>query len=244
MGFRCQFWWAFFLPAPVAHPLDNPIWNALQTGNRALALGDVVARAFPRDVGVFAGAADYSAASLARLYALAPVGGPTVLFTPELLVLPAGWQLLLHKELLQLVYPQADLPAETASQLVPLQEQHIPAMQALTALTNPGPFLARTIDFGGYYGIFADGQLVAMAGQRLQPTPYCEISAVCTHPGYLGRGYARQLVRYQLGRILAAGQIPFLHVYEDNTRAYTLYRQLGFALRRSLHIYVLEKPTR
>ncbi|WP_180754582.1 GNAT family N-acetyltransferase [Hymenobacter sp. DG01] len=223
------------------HPLDNPIWNALRTGNQSLAIGDELAWVLPRDVGAFAGLADYSPQAFHCLHELSPVGAPTVLFTPEPISLPPGWQLLLHKELLQLVYPHLEVPAVDSSNVVALQEPDVPAMLALTSLTNPGPFLPRTIDFGGYHGIFQDGQLVAMAGQRLQPSPYTEISAVCTHPAYLGRGYGHQLVRYQLGHILAAGNTPFLHVYEDNVPAYALYQKMGFQLRKRLHVYVLEK---
>lgn len=222
-------------------PLDNPIWHALRTGNQALAIGDDLARILPPDVGAFAGVADYSPRAFARLHELAAVGAPTVLFTAAPISLPAGWKLLLHKELLQLVYSLTEAPAVDSRHLVALQEQDVPAMLALTALTNPGPFLSRTIAFGEYYGICQDGQLLAMAGQRLQPAFYTEISAVCTHPAYLGRGYAHQLVRHQLGLLLAAGRTPFLHVYEDNTRAYALYLKLGFRLRRPLHVYVLEK---
>jgi predicted GNAT family acetyltransferase len=80
-----------------------------------------------------------------------------------------------------------------------------------------------------------------MAGQRLQPSPYTELSAVCTHPAHIDRGYAQQLVLHQVGIILAAGHTPFLHVSEDNTRAYALYLKLGFSLRKRLHVYVLEK---
>jgi len=223
------------------HPLDNPIWNALQTGNLALATGDELARVLPRDVGAFAGLAEFSPRAFARLHELSPVGGPTVLFTADPISLPLGWKLLLHKPLLQLVYTQPEASAVDSRCLVALQEQDVPAMLALTALTNPGPFLPRTIDFGGYYGIFQGDQLVAMAGQRLQPAPYVEISAVCTHPAHLGRGYANQLLRHQVERILAAGRTPFLHVMEDNTRAFDLYQRLGFQLRKRLHVYVLEK---
>jgi ribosomal protein S18 acetylase RimI-like enzyme len=226
----------------MAHPLDNPIWNALRTGNQPLALGNDLARVLPREVGAFAGLAEYSPRAFTQLRELVPAGAPVVLFTAEPLALPSGWNLLFHKELLQLVYPLPEAPVVASPAPVALGELDVPAMVALTALTNPGPFLARTIDFGGYHGIFQDSQLVAMAGQRLQPTPYTEISAVCTHPNYLGRGYARQLVQQQLGRILTAGRTPFLHVYEDNTPAYTLYLKLGFELRQRLHVYVLEKP--
>ncbi|WP_167855190.1 GNAT family N-acetyltransferase [Hymenobacter wooponensis] len=223
------------------HPLDNPIWQALSTGNKALAIGDELAQVLPRDIGAFAGLAEYTPRAFARLHELTIAGGPTVLFTAEPIQLPAGWRLLLHKELLQLVYPHSTVPSVEVGSVVALKERDVPAMLDLTALTNPGPFLARTIAFGQYHGIFQDGQLVAMAGQRLQPTPYTEISAVCTHPAHLGRGYARQLVLHQIGLILAAGHLPFLHVNEDNATAYALYLKLGFSLRRRLHVYVLEK---
>jgi predicted GNAT family acetyltransferase len=222
------------------HPLDNPIWHALQTGNQALALGDHQARLLPRDIGAFAGLADYSPSAFARLHELAAPAAPTVLFTANPIAVPVGWKLLLHRELLQLVYPLATAPAIDNPNLVALREEDVPAMLDLTALTNPGPFLPRTIAFGEYYGIYEDGQLVAMAGQRLQPLPYAEISAVCTHPGHLGKGYANQLMRLQLSRILAAGCTPFLHVYEDNTNAYALYQKLGFRLRKPIHVYVIE----
>ena len=223
------------------HPLDNPIWNALLTGNQPLAIGDELARVLPPDVGAFAGLAEYSPRAFARLHELTPANGPIILFTAGPITLPPGWQPRLHRELLQLVYEQPAAPSVDRSRLVALQERDVPAMRALTALTNPGPFLPRTIDFGGYHGIFHEGQLVAMAGQRLQPSPYVEISAVCTHPAHLGRGYAARLLRHQLSLIQHAGRIPFLHVYEDNLPAYPLYLKLGFRLRQRLQVYVLEK---
>ena len=84
-------------------------------------------------------------------------------------------------------------------------------------------------------------KLVAMAGQRLQPDPYTEISAVCTHPDHTGRGYGAGLVDSQISRILAASRTPFLHLNTDNTSAYKLYEKLGFQLRRPMRVYVLER---
>ncbi|KUG09157.1 GNAT family N-acetyltransferase [Solirubrum puertoriconensis] len=223
------------------HPLDNPIWHALRTGNQALTRGDESVLVFPRDVGAFAGLAEYTPANLGRLHELTPAGEVVILFTPAAIAPPAGWRVNLHRDLLQLVYPHAAAPVAPADHLVALGEADVPAMLALTALTKPGPFLSRTIDFGGYYGVKHGGELVAMAGQRLQPSPYTEVSAVCTHPDYLGRGYAGQLVCYQLVRILAQGRVPFLHLYEDNTPAYRLYLKLGFVRRGLLQVYVLEK---
>jgi predicted GNAT family acetyltransferase len=116
-------------------------------------------------------------------------------------------------------------------------EEYIPEMLALTQLTAPGPFFQRTIEFGEYTGIFADDKLVAMAGQRMQPLPYVEISAVCTHPDHLGKGYAGMLLNEQIKRIMAVGKIPFLHVLADNP-AVRVYERVGFKTRKPITGYV------
>lgn len=223
------------------HLLDNPIWHALTTGNQPLAYGDELARCLPKDIGSFVGLREYSAAAFASLYALSPLEAPAVLFTNGPITVPPGWTLLVHKQLLQLVYEHSTSPTTTNTNIVRLGAQDIPAMLALTALTNPGPFLPRTIEFGAYYGIFAGNELVAMAGERLQPAPYVELSAVCTHPAHLGRGHAARLLQYLMQRTMAAQQIPFLHVMPENTRARAVYERLGFQTRRQLQVYVLEK---
>jgi predicted GNAT family acetyltransferase len=124
---------------------------------------------------------------------------------------------------------------------MPLSAQQVPAMLALTQLTNPGPFFNNTIAFGHYAGIFRDDELVAMAGQRLHAGPYAEISAVCTHPSYSGKGYASQLMLHQAHRIQAASGTPFLHVKLDNARAIRLYHTLGFVSRREVIMYTIQK---
>ena len=55
----------------------------------------------------------------------------------------------------------------------------------------------------------SDGRLAAMAGERLQSIAFAEISAVCTHPEFRGRGYARDLTTFLAAQILAAGKTPF-----------------------------------
>jgi predicted GNAT family acetyltransferase len=108
-------------------------------------------------------------------------------------------------------------------------------------LTNPGPFYERTLEFGNYYGIFHKGQLAAMAGQRMHAGPYIEISAVCTHPDYHGKGYATALIGQLIKLIRAQGGIPFLHVRADNNKAIALYRALGFLTRHEMTINILKK---
>jgi predicted GNAT family acetyltransferase len=118
---------------------------------------------------------------------------------------------------------------------------HIDQMVQLAALTRPGPFGKGTIKFGSYYGIFDGEKLVSMTGQRLHIENFSEISAVCTHPDYTGKGYARTLLLHQLGIILQAGQQPFLHVREDNTRAIELYQRLGFKISRKMNFYFMKR---
>ncbi|MBO3270979.1 GNAT family N-acetyltransferase [Hymenobacter defluvii] len=223
------------------HVLNNPIWNALCTGSAHLAVGNEQARYVQKEAGAFAGLREYSASAFADLHDLTPAGTATVLFTAGEVAIPDNWKILVQKDLLQLVYEHLTPPALDRTGVVPLQQPHISAMIALTAQTNPGPFLQRTIEFGEYHGIFEGNELVAMAGERLQPTPYTELSAVCTHPAHLGKGYAARLLQHQMHRILAAGRVPFLHVLPENTRARAVYERLGFQTRRQLQIYVLEK---
>ena len=113
-------------------------------------------------------------------------------------------------------------------------------MLALVELTKPGPFSKRTPELGSYLGIHEDGKLVAMAGERLKPYGYTEISAVCTHPDYRGRGYASSLVTVLIERIAGRNEIPFLHVRKENVDAIRVYEKLGFKTRRKINIVVVK----
>lgn len=222
------------------HILDNPIWHALNTGNRKLANGDDRAKLLKPEVGAFAGLKENSIGDLMSLQKKAPLESPVVLFAPGEISIPGEWQIIVKKPLLQMVYLHKDPPPEKV-EVGELTERNIDAMLSLTALTEPGPFLRRTIDFGNYQGIFEGEQLVAMAGQRLQPGNYIEISAVCTHPAHLGKGYAGMLVRNQIRHILGKSSVPFLHVLPENHAAYRLYLKLGFEVRKEMLCYVLKK---
>ena len=111
-------------------------------------------------------------------------------------------------------------------------------MLALTKLTNPGPFAQRTIEFGNYYGFFEGDELVAMAGQRMHIGDHVEVSAVCTHPDHLGKGYAGILLTEQIKRVIKAGSTPFLHVLDDNYGAIRVYERVGFKARIQMLGYV------
>lgn len=115
-------------------------------------------------------------------------------------------------------------------------------MLALVELTQPGPFRQRTIELGDYYGVFADGRLVAMAGERLQTPHFTEISAVCTHPSARGRGLAAALTHHVASGISARGQTPILHVAEHNDTARRVYARLGFDVRAHPEFVAVRTP--
>jgi ribosomal protein S18 acetylase RimI-like enzyme len=222
------------------HILDNPIFNALGSGNENFSVGNDRARFFLPDIALFAGMKENAAADFDILFRSSPPESIFILFASAALQVPEQWKTTNEMKILQMVHDQA-VPPPSDHSFADLQEQHVPEMLALTKMTNPGPFLSGTIRFGNYKGIIDGNRLVARAGQRLQPVPYVEISAVCTHPEYLGKGYAGRLIADQISRILAARQIPFLHVRDNNDTAIRLYRKLGFEVRKKLTAYSIRK---
>jgi predicted GNAT family acetyltransferase len=146
--------------------------------------------------------------------------------------------------MLEMVYANGVLPnskPNEVSGMVELGHQDSAEMLALATLTKPGPFGTRTHELGSYVGIRHEGQLVAMAGERLKVPGYTEVSAVCTHPDHAGKGYARVLMTEIMQRIREHGETPMLHVRADNTRAIELYERLGFQIRKRMHFAVLRR---
>ena len=99
---------------------------------------------------------------------------------------------------------------------------------------------AKNVELGAYYGIHDSGSLVAMAGERLHLTGFTEVSAVCTHPNFRGRGYGNGLMSTVISGILNRGETPFLHVKTDNP-ALALYKKLGFQIRAQLYLAVIQQ---
>ena len=115
-------------------------------------------------------------------------------------------------------------------------------MTELVERTKPGPWRPRTIDMGRYLGIRVDGELVAMAGERLRPTGWIEISAVCTDERFRGRGLGTRLIRAVGAGIVASGQLPMLHASAGNVNAIRLYESMGFAFRRDREFLRVRTP--
>lgn len=222
------------------HPLDQPIWSALTTTQQAMAEGDGRARRYPVDVAPFADMPVLSAENFAALGAMMSPQDIAVLFTPDAVHPPADFKITLAETGEQMIGTPLDAPANGV-EIVRLGAADVPAMIELTSLTKPGPFSKRTHELGTFLGIRADGQLVAMAGERMKPAQYTEMTAVCVHPSHRGRGYGQILLSAISRQIVARGEIPFLHVFSSNHSAITLYKRQGMEIRRRFHITVLKK---
>ena len=222
------------------HPLDHPVWTALTSRHRALAEGGGRARRYPPAITPFADMAEMSPRGFADLGAMMLGSEIAVLFTPDAVTAPAEFKVLLAETGEQMIGTPAEVPAGDI-ELLTLGVADVPDMMALTAVTKPGPFSARTHELGTFLGIRVGGELVAMAGERMRPAEYTEITAVCVHPEHRGRGYGQILLSAIARGILARGEIPFLHLFTSNASALALYRRQGMEIRRRLHVTVLQK---
>jgi len=221
--------------------LNNPVYNALLSGDAHLGTGSNKAKYFYEEVSPFAGFAEDDPQGFNELYNLLPAGRRILFATRKVVEEFPGWQLTHEIKGLQFVFTGTNITTGNSPKLIPLESKHVEEMIELAKLTKPGPFDKRTIDFGHYYGIFDNGKLVAMTGQRLHVENYTEVSAVCTHPDHLGKGYAAALTSHQLNLICSSGKIPFLHVRDDNERAIALYLRLGFIQNGPMNFYFLKR---
>lgn len=222
--------------------LRNPIWHALTTEHAYLAEGSGAARRYPIAIGPLSGMSDTSEASYEALREVAGPGGVVGLFLEEKPAPPAGWTLTRDGAMYQMIYlkPTAPDAGAGAAQIVELGDADRDEMVALATLTKPGPFDARTMELGTFFGVRDAGRLVAMAGMRLHLPRFTEVSAVCTHPEARGRGYGNALTAKVAAQILAGGKMPILHLFAANVSALRVYESVGFTINRNLELAVLK----
>lgn len=225
-----------------SHPLDHVIWASLTTQHSSFAQGNDLARRYPAAAAPFAAVADNSAANFDALAQLLAPGEQVILFTVDD-VTPSGMlEVVKTMDIDQMIGPaigDTETGTDANAQIDQLGVNDVDDMTALIQLTNPGPFGARTIELGKFFGVRVDGRLVAITGERMHLDGFTEITAVCAHPDYRGRGYPRDLIRAVSRDIVNRGETPFLHVYSGNAPALALYRRLGFELRRTLRMTIL-----
>jgi GNAT superfamily N-acetyltransferase len=217
------------------HPLDNPIWHALTTRHAQFAIGADKAKRYPRQVGPFAAVADINTTN--ELSEIVDPGEQVGIIG----VIPnLDWQVVKQITLSQYVLaPSAE--GEEDKHAVHLNNNYLQPMLELTALVYPHYFREGTAEVGDYFGIFDGDTLISMAGIRFAMNGYQEISAICTHPDYRGRGLAARLTRHLIHKITAKGDTPFLHTESDNP-AKAMYEKLGFEAHQELPFKVFEMP--
>ncbi|GHF52653.1 GNAT family N-acetyltransferase [Streptomyces griseosporeus] len=217
--------------------LDDPVGESLRGPHARLGRRLGRAATYLPHVATFSAVpADADEADWACLARLLGPGAFADMFSCPALP-PAGWEPVFTLEGRQMILPAGSRPAALArgaagTDVVALGPADVPEMLDLVARTEPGPFRRGTRELGTYLGIREGGRLIAMAGERLRPPGWTEISAVCTAPEARGRGHAARLVDALVARVLARGDRPFLHVAEANTGAAALYERLGFVSRR------------
>lgn len=213
------------------HPLDNAAWTSLGGAHRDLAERLGGAARYPDDIAPFAALPDDpDAGDWADLAQLAGPGGDIVLFRPAGPQPPPGWTTRWSGVGVQLVATSLTAGADPEAEVLGVDDAG--EMLDLVERTRPGPFRPRTPLLGVYLGLRDPaGALIAMAGERLRPEGYSEISAVCTAEEHRGKGLASRLVRAVAAEIVARGDVPFLHAAATNAGAIRLYLAMGFTHR-------------
>jgi GNAT superfamily N-acetyltransferase len=226
------------------HPLDNPVWSSLSAVHADLAeLAEAEggrAGCYQRGVSPFGAVAEPAdPSSWTALARLLEGRGVTLIIDPN--EVPGDWEVTWTIPGVQM--DGSPLEPATDPELLPLRPPDVPEMLALVDRTRPGPFLPRTIEMGTYLGLRHQGALIAMAGERLRPADWTEMSAVCTEDAFRGQGIGTRLVRAVAAVIRDRDERPFLHAAATNERAIRLYLALGFELRRTVAFTsVRERP--
>ncbi|MGC4046299.1 MAG: GNAT family N-acetyltransferase [Armatimonas sp.] len=219
--------------------LNHIFWNALSGSQRPLTLGTDTARRYAPGISPLAAFADPKHPDFDALASHCTPGEKFYCYfwTEHL---PTNWRIEHEFPVLRMLWQGTEISSPDPEGIVRLGPEHTEQAMELTALTRPGPFGPRTMELGEYFGVFENGRLCAMTGERLYATPLREVSAVCTHPDFQGRGLARRLMTFVMHRQLQRGEIPFLHVATENTVARSLYERLGFRNFTETLIRVIE----
>lgn len=194
---------------------------------------------FATDVAPFAAVGSHSVEASRELHSLLTPGEVVYMMAAPPLEIP-GLVLQGTGQGLQMIFPEDASPLAEGHAGVAIEElscNDASEMVELTGLAFPGYFRVRTCEMGTYYGVRVAGQLVSMGGERFAFDRYKEISAVCTHPDYRGKGYAAALITRLLLDHRRDGWLSCLHLAASNHEAKDLYARLGFRLNRDVNFH-------
>ncbi|CAB3720390.1 FR47-like protein [Paraburkholderia sp. GV068] len=215
--------------------LANVVWASLSEAPQECVERFKGGARYRREFAPFGAAREYSAESVAQIAAMLPPGQSLILFTAMKPEIPSGYAVTLDANGHQMI-AEKKFRQSSDARVVRLGPDDVSDMLQLVEITRPGPFNSRTNELGNFFGIREKGRLVAMAGERMAAGRHVEVSAVCTHPDWRGKGLGRLLVEHVSASIQQHDRIPFLHVFTTNTPAIRLYRELGFRIARTLHV--------
>lgn len=222
------------------HVLDRPIWSALATRHQAFAQGDNLAKRYRPSIVSFAATAADDPESLQALGRLIPPYESAILVQADAIALPARFSVISTAALVQMI---AEPPLQIVSdeRVQRMTREDAAEMLALASITKPGPFTLEALNLGDFWGVRIGGRLVAMAGERMKQPGYTELSGVCSHPEFRGGGLGRLLSLFVASQIMARGEIPYLHAYASNAAAIGLYESIGFRLRSTMNMAVVQR---
>jgi ribosomal protein S18 acetylase RimI-like enzyme len=207
--------------------LDNIMWNCMSGPHAHFATGAGDVRRYAPGFSPIVGCRDPARPDFAMLGRYCEPGESFYMDiwsgTP-----PAGWQIAREARMFKMLWDAPAPREDPAPDAIPLRPEHASQAVELATLTNPGPFGIRTPELGEYFGYFDGGRLIAMAGERMCAGDLHEVSGICTHPDFQGRGLAKKLTLKLVHRQMRRGKTPFLHVMSHNEPARALYAKMGF----------------
>lgn len=221
--------------------LDNAAWSSLSGPHARFAEGDGLVRRYPTDVAPFVAVRTWDDTRVWNSLIDLVGHGSEIGLSGDVPELPDGWEQLWSGEGVQLIETEALRPVREPEAVV-LGEADVPEMLALVARNQPGPFLPRTFELGRYIGFRREGRLVAMAGERLHPEGWTEISAVSTDDAHRRQGLASRLVLDLAFHIQQRGDRVLMHAAATNVGAITAYERLGFVVRENITFVGVRVP--
>lgn len=219
--------------------LDNPAWYSLSETHSGFAIDYNDIKFYHPDYCPFGGWTEKTGVISSHIDSYAALADNFFIIGKRPVL---SHQLQIKREIvcLQMV-ANTSMAIENKDEIYPLTVVHMEALYELVNIVQPGYFKRKTGLLGNYFGIFKEGKLVAVTGERMQMNVFTELSAVVTHPAYTGRGYAKQLLSHTASNIFSQDKTPYLHVIEDNEPAIRLYKQLGFTTRRKISFWQINK---